>query len=102
VSFSDVLMQHGQYPGEPAVPFTPGYDLRGRMDKIGPETSGIEPVEQIAVLTASGSYSKYICLQAHELIPLPAGINLDEAHDLRNEVKVEPEPVLLARKGSSP
>ncbi len=42
VSFSTVLMQHGQYPGAPAVPFTAGYDLVGRVDKIGPEVSGIE------------------------------------------------------------
>jgi len=58
----------------------------GRVDKIGPGTSGIEPGQLIAALTASGSYSKYICLQAHELILLPVESIPTEAHDLRNEV----------------
>lgn len=79
VSFSTVLMQHGQYPGAPAVPFTPGYDLVGRVDKIGPEVSGIEHGHLVAALTVYGSYSQYICLPAHELISLPAGIDPAEA-----------------------
>jgi NADPH:quinone reductase-like Zn-dependent oxidoreductase len=79
VSFSTVLMQHGQYPGAPVVPFTPGYDLVGRVDKIGPEVSGIEHGHLVAALTVFGSYSQYICLPAHELIPLPAGIDPAEA-----------------------
>jgi NADPH:quinone reductase-like Zn-dependent oxidoreductase len=79
VSFSNVLMQHGQYPGAPKVPFTPGYDLVGRVDKIGPEVSGIEPGQLVAALTVYGSYSQYICLPSHELISMPAGMDPAEA-----------------------
>ncbi len=35
VSFSEVLMRHGQYPGAPAMPFTPGYDMVGVVEKLG-------------------------------------------------------------------
>ena len=37
VSFSEVLMRHGQYPGAPPMPFTPGYDMVGVVEKSGPE-----------------------------------------------------------------
>jgi NADPH2:quinone reductase len=43
VSFSNVLMQHGQYPGAPKVPFTPGYDLVGRVDKSARRSPGSSP-----------------------------------------------------------
>lgn len=79
VSFSNILMQHGQYPGAPSVPFTPGYDLVGRVDKFGPEITGIEPGQLVAALTIYGSYSQYICLPLHELISLPAGMDPAEA-----------------------
>lgn len=79
VSFSTVLMQHGQYPGAPAVPFTPGYDLVGRVDTIGPAVSGIERGQLVAALTVYGSYSQYICLPLQELVSLPEGIDPAEA-----------------------
>ncbi len=51
----------------------------GRVDKIGSQVSGIEHGHLVAALTVFGSYSQYICLPAHELVALPAGIDPAEA-----------------------
>ncbi len=66
VSFSEVLMRHGQYPGAPAMPFTPGYDMVGVVEKLGTGVSAFEMGEMVAALTVYGGYSQYICLPEEE------------------------------------
>jgi hypothetical protein len=41
VAFADVMMRHGLYPGVPNFPFTPGYDLVGEVEDLGPGVSGL-------------------------------------------------------------
>ena len=35
VSFTDVLIREGTYPGAPSPPFTSGYNLVGVVDRVG-------------------------------------------------------------------
>src|SRR5215472_3160265 len=68
VSFSDVNMRRGRYPGAPKPPFTPGYAMVGKVDQLGSQTSPeaqISPPavgQVVAALTFYGSYSQYLCL----------------------------------------
>jgi NADPH:quinone reductase-like Zn-dependent oxidoreductase len=77
VSFSDVNIRRGRYPGAPRPPFTPGYAMVGVVDQLGPgaEASGLVVGQAVAALTFYGSYSQYLCLPAHELVPLPAELD---------------------------
>lgn len=77
VSFSDVNIRRGRYPGAPRPPFTPGYAMVGVVDQLGPgaEASGLVVGQAVAALTFYGSYSQYLCLPAHELVPMPAGLD---------------------------
>jgi NADPH:quinone reductase len=85
VSFSDVNMRRGRYPGAPRPPFSPGYAMVGMVDQLGPQTSGQAHVsppavgQVVAALTFYGSYSQYICLPIHELTTVPAGLDPAEA-----------------------
>lgn len=81
VSFSDVNLRRGRYPGAPRPPFTPGYAMVGVVDAIGPEVSASELAvgQAVAALTFYGSYSQYICLPAPELAPVPARLDPAEA-----------------------
>lgn len=82
VSFSDVNLRRGRYPGAPRPPFTPGYAMVGLVDQLGPEASGPAVGQAVAALTFYGSYSQYICLPARELVPVPAGVDPAEAVSL--------------------
>ena len=82
VSFSDVNIRRGRYPGGPKPPFTPGYAMVGVVDQVGPDISAPEPGERVAALTFYGSYSQYICLPAGELIPAPSQVDVAEAVSL--------------------
>lgn len=82
VSFSEVLMRHGQYPGAPPMPFTPGYDMVGVVEKRGPGVSAFEVGQTVAALTVYGGSSQYICLPEKELVPVPPGVDPAEATSL--------------------
>src|SRR5260370_1620266 len=82
VSFSEVLMRHGQYPGAPPMPFTPGDDMVGVVEKRGPGVSAFEVGQTVAALTVYGGSSQYICLPEKELVPVPPGVDPAEATSL--------------------
>ncbi len=78
-AFTDVLMREGLYPGVPAVPYAPGYDLVGIVDKIGAGVSNLQLGRVVVALTIVGGYAEYICLPAGELVPVPEGADPIEA-----------------------
>jgi len=82
VSLPDVMMREGVHPETPKLPFTPGWDLVGVVDRLGPGTSGIEPGEIVAALPIAGAYAEFVCLAQGELVPVPAGVDAAEAVSL--------------------
>ncbi len=77
VALPDILAREGIHPETPPVPFTPGWDLVGVVDRLGDGVSGIEPGQIIAAMPIHGAYAEFVCLPQHELVPVPSG--LDEA-----------------------
>ena len=82
VAFADVLMRYGMYPKMPPLPFSPGYDVVGVVDKLGSGVSGFNLGDMVAALTMTGGYSQYLCVAAAELVPVPAGVDPAEAVSL--------------------
>jgi NADPH:quinone reductase-like Zn-dependent oxidoreductase len=62
VSLPDLLAREGVHPETPPVPFTPGWDLVGIVNRLGDGVSGIEPGQVIAAMPISGAYADYVCL----------------------------------------
>ena len=79
VSLPDVMAREGFHPETPAVPFTPGWDLVGVVDRLGHGVSGIEPGRMVAAMPISGAYAEFVCLPQRELIPVPSGVDAAEA-----------------------
>jgi NADPH2:quinone reductase len=82
VSYADLLMREGVHPETPALPFTPGWDLIGMVDRLGAGTSGLEPGQIVAALPISGAYAEFLCLPQRELVPVPSGLDAAEAVSL--------------------
>jgi len=61
VAYPDLLMREGVHPEKPPLPFTPGWDLIGVVDRPGMGVSGIEPGQMIAALPISGAYAECVC-----------------------------------------
>jgi len=82
VSLPDVMAREGVHPETPRVPFTPGWDLVGVVDRPGDGVAGFEPGLTVAAMPIHGAYSEFVCLPRHELVPVPAGLDAAEAVSL--------------------
>ncbi len=82
VSLPDVMAREGVHPETPRVPFTPGWDLVGVVDRLGDGASGMEPGHTVAALPIHGAYTEFLCLPQRELVPVPAGLDPAEAVSL--------------------
>ncbi len=82
VSLPDLLMREGVHPETPPLPFTPGWDLVGVVDRLGDGVCGIELGRIVAALPISGAYAEFVCLPQRELVPVPPGLDSAEAVSL--------------------
>jgi NADPH:quinone reductase-like Zn-dependent oxidoreductase len=82
VSLPDLLMREGVHPETPPLPFTPGWDLIGVVDRLGDGISGLEPGQLVAALPITGAYAEFVCLAQRELVPVPSGLDAAEAVSL--------------------
>jgi NADPH:quinone reductase-like Zn-dependent oxidoreductase len=79
VSLPDILAREGVHPETPRLPFTPGWDLVGVVDRLGDGISGIKPGQTVAAMPISGAYAEFVCLPPRELVPVPAGLDPSQA-----------------------
>jgi NADPH:quinone reductase-like Zn-dependent oxidoreductase len=84
VSAYDLMFrQSGRLPGTPRVPFTPGEDVVGVVDKLGEGVSAFEPGQTVAGATFSlgvgGGYAEYVCMPSTEWVSVPPGLDPAEA-----------------------
>jgi NADPH:quinone reductase-like Zn-dependent oxidoreductase len=80
VSAYDLMLRRsGSLPGAPRLPFTPGVDIVGAVDKLGEGVSTVEPGQRVAASVSGGGYAEYICLPDSELVPVPPGLDPAEA-----------------------
>jgi len=82
VSFADLLMREGIHPEKTTLPFTPGWDIVGVVDKTGEGVSQVVVGQTVAALPIHGGYAQYICLPESELTPVPADLDPAEAVSL--------------------
>ena len=82
VCLPDLMMREGIHPETPPLPFTPGWDLVGVVDRLGRGVSGIEPGQMVAALPINGAYAEFVCLAPRELVPVPPGLDAAEAVSL--------------------
>jgi NADPH2:quinone reductase len=82
VSLPDTMAREGVHPETPPLPFTPGWDLVGVVDRLGDGISGVEPDQIVAALPIHGAYAEFVCLPQRELVPVPFGLDAAEAVSL--------------------
>jgi len=50
VAMPDIMAREGVHPETPPVPYTPGWDLVGEVDRLGNGVAGIEPGQVVAAM----------------------------------------------------
>lgn len=79
VSLPDIMAREGIHPETPRVPFTPGWDLVGVVDKLGDGVTEFTLEQVVAAMPIHGAYAEYVCLPQQELVPVPQGLDSAEA-----------------------
>ncbi|MBU2864691.1 medium chain dehydrogenase/reductase family protein [Reinekea forsetii] len=82
VGFTDVLMRYGHYIFSPKIPFVPGYEIVGIVDKLGEGVTSLSQGQLVAALTVHGGYAEYIYLPSEELVSVPENLDPKEALSL--------------------
>ncbi len=78
--FTDAFIRMGRYPDfKGPLPFTPGYDLVGTVDKAGPGVTSPREGVRVADLSVVGGYAQYAIRPVRFLVPVPDGVDAAEA-----------------------
>ena len=74
--FTDSFIRRGRYPDfkEP-LPFIPGYDIVGIVERTGPDVTAVREGEMVADLCVVGGYTQYAVRPARLLVPVPDGLD---------------------------
>jgi len=82
VAFGDVLKRRGGIPGMPKPPFTPGYDLVGRVERCGEGCARTRPGDVVAAYVFNGANAERVNVPEEWLVPVPSEIDPAEAVSL--------------------
>lgn len=78
VNFADTLMVQGKYQEKPALPFAPGLEIAGVIEKAGPGVS-LTPGTRVAALCGHGGFAEYALAPAAVCAEVPATMTDVEA-----------------------
>ncbi|MFH1195223.1 MAG: medium chain dehydrogenase/reductase family protein [bacterium] len=82
-AFTDTLLRMGKYPAvKDKPPFSPGYDMVGKVDKCGADVKTFSVGDKVAALTVFGAYSEYMCINQERLLPVPKDLDSSEVVSL--------------------
>jgi NADPH2:quinone reductase len=82
VSFTDAQLRVGTYLGVPKPPFTPGYDLVGIVEELGPGCSRLKVGDRVASLTVWGADAERVCVLEENAVEVPDDLDPAEVVSL--------------------
>src|SRR4249920_1395204 len=83
VSFTDAQLRAGTYlPGAPKPPFTPGYELVGVVEELGPGCSRLRVGDRVGALTEWGADAERVCVPEAYAVEVPEDLDPAEVVSL--------------------
>jgi NADPH:quinone reductase-like Zn-dependent oxidoreductase len=82
VSYTDAMLRVGSYLGVPKPPFTPGYELVGVVEEIGPGCSRLRVGDRIGTLTVWGADAERVCVLEANAVEVPEDLDPAEVISL--------------------
>jgi NADPH2:quinone reductase len=75
----DVYIRTGTYGRKPSLPYTPGMDGAGVVEKVGAGETGVKPGDRVYVeAPATGTYAEFCLADQHSVHPLPASVTFSQ------------------------
>lgn len=82
VNYPDLLIIEDKYQFRPERPFSPGAEVSGVIDALGPEARGLEVGQKVMAMTGWGGMADYVCVPGFKCSPCPPDMPFDEAASL--------------------
>jgi putative PIG3 family NAD(P)H quinone oxidoreductase len=79
VNRADIMQRQGLYPPPPGAPPYPGLECSGRIRALGPSVTGWSVGDEVCALLGGGGYAERVAAASGCVLPVPAGVALDEA-----------------------
>jgi len=70
LNFADVLQIKGGYQVKPPLPFTPGIELAGVVDALGPGVTGIKLGDRVMGALSWGAFAEHALLATKDAFPM--------------------------------
>ncbi|MBT6960236.1 MAG: NADPH:quinone oxidoreductase family protein [Rhodospirillaceae bacterium] len=84
LNYVDVLMIAGGYQLRPDLPFTPGLEAAGVIDKVGEDVEGYAVGDRVIVGLRPGTLAEQVVVPAHTCLPIPGAMATDQAACFRS------------------
>ena len=65
INFADILARMGLYPGAPNPPFTPGMEVSGTVQELGPDVKNFEIGDRVVGSGKWGLFNSYNFKSSH-------------------------------------
>jgi putative PIG3 family NAD(P)H quinone oxidoreductase len=82
----DILQRRGLYPPPPGAPETLGLEVAGEIAEVGPDAPRWKVGDRVTALLGGGGYAQYAIADARHALPIPSGLNWEEAASLPETV----------------
>ena len=79
LNFPDLLTVQNKYQVKPPLPFVPGSEFSGRVEKLGEGVRHLRVGDRVASVGVSGGFATHACVDAASVLALPSGFDLDDA-----------------------
>ncbi len=109
---ADVMQRQGFYDPPPGSSPYPGLEVSGRIAALGDGVTGWSVGDEVCALLTGGGYAEQVAVPAGQLLPVPAGVSLEDAAALPEvactvwsnvfmTANLQPGEVFLVHGGSS-
>lgn len=71
VNFPDVLIIQNKYQFKPLLPFAPGGECAGVVERVGDKVKHLKPGMRVIALTGHGAFAQQVVADARMLVPVP-------------------------------
>jgi NADPH:quinone reductase len=96
--------------GTPPLPYIPGTDVCGEIERLGPGVSNLKQGQRVFGRALTGGYAERACLAGEEAVPLPANLSFEEGaaipipfytayHALHNKAAMKSGETVLVSAG---
>jgi len=79
LNFFDILQIQGKYQVKPPFPFTPGAEIAGVIDAIGPDVAAFQPGDRVLALPQIGGFAEYTLVDESKVFAVPEGMDWAQA-----------------------